>query len=253
MARDISVTTPHDNVAHQERREQESPDRQGDEYEQALVDEDGLLEPATPVRSLDGESERSASCYHHSDNNCGSNSPSDSDRGGFNQGSQASPTPITTGGPEDWAPCTDVISTELGSVKFLRLGNSADFVNNGRARIEAQVLKKGAKFKTEPRQLWVKPETLSMPAPEEPTASPQRKSPRIQIQDSPQAPQQGTEQQQTRPCLPELAPHERARKQPPQKDAPIRGRHSSSWSTGLTSQKFLSNIASRSTLATRCA
>ena len=84
--------------------------------------------------------------------------------------------------PSTWPANTKVTSSEHGEVLFLRVGNEADFVNNGRARIKYWRVKKNTKNKKEEVYTWVQPGTLTlleelleMPPPDSP-----RKSPRIE-------------------------------------------------------------------------
>lgn len=86
--------------------------------------------------------------------------------------------------PATWPTRTKAMSSELQEVVFLRMGNAADFINDGRARVQYYRVKKGAKYKTELHEVWVRPETLTCLATPEvarPTdGSPQKKSPRIE-------------------------------------------------------------------------
>jgi hypothetical protein len=96
-------------------------------------------------------------------------------------------TPTPTYGPRTWGSGTEVQSSEYGDVTFIRLGNDADFVNNGRARIQCEKIKKGAKYKKETHTIWVKADTLSSLDDPVGIASNEcspRKSPRLQQQAS---------------------------------------------------------------------
>ena len=117
-----------------------------------------------------------------------------------------------------WDSGTIVFSTELKiNVTFLRLGGSADFVNEGRARIQYERVKPGKVRAKETFTVWVKPETLeAIPIAGQVAESPSRKSPRVAEQTAAAAAPRAAE-------LPELAPHERERKLPKKREAPVRG------------------------------
>jgi hypothetical protein len=188
-----------------------SEDEDEDEDEQ-LVDEDGRpLSPGpsglptsnTSPHEGGAAASRSASSRSPSLPHTPSESPSEK-------------PPDIIDGPHSWEPRTEVMSSDHGSVIFLRLGNVSDFVNNGRAKIVIKKSKPGAKFKKVDHEIWVKPETLHRPAPEPVEASPQRKSPRVALQ----------QQQRPRAAdLPTLAGHERDRKLPKKKEAAVHGHH----------------------------
>jgi hypothetical protein len=119
------------------------------------------------------------------------------------------PTGPVPDDPLTWASNTKVISTALGEVNFVRIGNSMDFVNEGRAKVAYQQVVRGCKKKMETQVRWVLPATLSLPPPSAEEASPssaRRVSPRLAAR-SPAAAKG-----------PELAGHERDRKLPQKKE-----------------------------------
>ena len=143
--------------------------------------------------------------------------------------SPASPAPVQMpSGPVSCPPNTKVESVDHGEVTFLRMGNTADFINAGRARIQYQKLKRGAKYKMETHFGWVKAETLTLPATDAAGAdeggSPARKSPRLEVRAA-------ARRETTVDGLPELATHERARKLSKKPEAPVRGHNKSTRQT----------------------
>jgi hypothetical protein len=181
-----------------------------------LVDEDGNL-----VEHLGDRAERSDAAGSFDDDH--EEDMLDVD------GAPASPeaAPGTPGceaisdGPDKWPSRTEVTCSTLagGQVKdvyFLRVGNAADFINNGRAYIEFQMLKKGCVKKYETHKRWVQVDTLTRCSPPVATseeASP-RKSPRLEAHSAKTADNraQRTGAEAEGDNLPELAEHERGRK-----------------------------------------
>ena len=130
-------------------------------------------------------------------------------------------TPTPTYGPRTWGSGTEVQSSEYGDVTFIRLGNDADFVNNGRARIQCEKIKKGAKYKKETHIIWVKADTLSSLDDPVGIASNEcspRKSPRLQQQAS--AGFSSIDKESSLPCRASI---ERERKLPQKMEASVRG------------------------------
>ena len=215
-----------------------------------LVDEDGELlqssaptSPALSDRRFDRRSDRrqSPSSLPSTPVQSRSTSPTTRPADGSSpstpvQSRITSPTarPAETG-PQDWESCKLVLYTADGGspkeVIFLRMGSEADWINNGRCRIEWRTIKPGKKRVFNTHSKWVMPETLTLPAQEQPAAdtgaanpSPTRKSPR--------------NAQHLRPegadLPPERAVHERERKLPTRKDAPVRGRQKAERQTAET-------------------
>ena len=142
--------------------------------------------------------------------------------------------PASPPGPESWAPQTKVRCSQFENCDavFIRMGNAADFVNDGRARIQYERIKKGAKYKKEQAYALVKPETLTLLEPVEAAGgtvdSTPKRSPRVAEQRA--AADRSTVQlaaadgSTVTVALPERAAIERKRKLEEKKEAAVRGR-----------------------------
>jgi hypothetical protein len=182
---------------------------------QDLVDEDGLpylpFAEGSPLDALGGVSDDHVSFDDEQDEDL-----VDEDL----EPATPSHEDISEDGPDKWPLRSAVICSSLDSnavedVHFLRMGNASDFINNGRAYIEFQMLKKGCVRKYETHKRWVMSNTLSRPPGAEitssPIASPARQLPGIEERSpAPSARRPGHETGND--TLPELAGHERARK-----------------------------------------
>ena len=193
----------------------EADKRSEDSSERDLVDEDGRpylpFAEGSPLDALGGVSDDHVSFDDEQDEDL-----VDEDL----EPATPSHEDISEDGPDKWPLRSAVICSSLDSnavkdVHFLRMGNASDFINNGRAYIEFQMLKKGCVRKYETHKRWVMSNTLSRPPGAEitssPIASPARKSPRLEERSpAPSARRPGHETGND--TLPELAGHERARK-----------------------------------------
>ena len=131
---------------------------------------------------------------------------------------RASTPTQTRCGPSVWDSGTEVQSSEHGAVIFLRLGNASDFVNDGRARIQYEKIKRGAKYKKETHFNWVKADTLTR-FEDLADATSERDTPRK----SPRIAECVTTQGETDALLPAHSGMERDRKLPRKAVAPVRG------------------------------
>ena len=131
--------------------------------------------------------------------------------------------------PTTWALGTKVSSSKYGDAVFVRLGNAADFVNKGMAKVEVFRVKKGAKYKKEKLEVWVSPSTLTRVASQEDVVdeSP-RKSPRVAIAE------RSMEQPAAVEGLPARAVIERERKPKLKPEAAIRGHQAATRQTPET-------------------
>ena len=175
-----------------------------------LVDEGGdlFIESPSPVHSLP----------HH----------------GGSPSSHASPAQCNTPqqyayDPSSWKSGAKVTHNWFGKATFIRLGNSADFLNDGNARIVYQKLKKGCKSKLETLTAWVKPSTITISEQlqaSDDEESPVRKSPRTESHAREQHEHEvgGSQQPASQEQLPKRAALERPRKLTEKEQAPVRGR-----------------------------
>ena len=190
-----------------------------------LVGEDGMPFDHT-LRSLDSASSKADGSVvggfdddeHDAFQQEGEESPSDDSEGLVETPLRPAP-PI---GQETWVPNTKVQSSVHGEVTFLRLGNAADCINNGLARIKYSRLKPGTKFKKQDHICWVQLDTLmalehtgTIGSADGEGRSPVRRSPRVEGR---------TAAQQADAVLPERAAIERKRKLAEKPEAPVRGR-----------------------------
>jgi hypothetical protein len=130
----------------------------------SLVDESGNLfeECASPVPSLRSSKESPAQSAPRTP--------------------QSEPVAYT---PDVWKRGEKVMHNSYGLATFIRHGDSSDFANNGRARIEYQKVEKGCKSKLETLSAWVTIASLLLVEPSpgvDAESSPVRKSPRIEAQ-----------------------------------------------------------------------
>ena len=97
---------------------------------------------------------------------------------------EAEPLPRKEPAPTRMFKAGDIVHHPThGTATFVRLGNTCDFVHNGKARISMQVIKAGCKHKKETKCAWVEPTELMHALPPEERSPPMehpspRQSPR---------------------------------------------------------------------------
>jgi hypothetical protein len=190
----------------------------GDGDDELLVDEDGsLFDEGSPLADVELEGGEG----DFDDDHDGDDVADDKHNNGV----------AAESGPASWEANKKVLCSapSIGyekQVRFLRLGNDADWANKGRARISYERVKKSCKFKYETITTWVLPETLKLPpqSPQSPphlaatqssVSPPSRKSARRAEETALQGSIEGN--------IPESAAIHRKRKRIMKKDAPVFG------------------------------